>query len=68
MKQLSAYCVDTVINRKIHDNNAAMDEIKVVCLAYTHKVTSLYSGQDISSVMYFATKKKEEDSEVNTYC
>jgi hypothetical protein len=57
VKQLSVYCVDTLINLKIHNNNTAMVEIKVVCLAYTHKVTSLYSGQDISSVMYFATKK-----------
>jgi hypothetical protein len=48
------------VNLKIHDNNAAMDEIKLVCLAYTHKVTSLYSGQDISSVMYFATKKRKK--------
>jgi len=60
VKQLSVYCVDTLINLKIHDNNAAMDEIKLVCLAYTHKVTSLYSGQDISSVMYFATKKRKK--------
>jgi len=57
VKQLSVYCVDTLIKLKIHDNNAAIDEIKLVCLAYTHKVTSLYSGQDISSVMYFPTKK-----------
>lgn len=60
MKQLSAYCVDTLISLKIHDNNAAMDEIKVACLAYTHKVSSLYSGQDISPVMYFATKKRKK--------
>jgi hypothetical protein len=57
VKQFSVYCVDTLINLKIHDNNAAMDDIKLVCLAYTHKVTSLYSGQDFSSVMYFAAKK-----------
>jgi hypothetical protein len=49
------FSVDTLINLKIHDKNAAMDDIKVVCLAYTQKVTSLYSGQDLSSVMYFAT-------------
>jgi len=61
VKQLSAYCVDTLISLKIHDNNnAAMDEIKVVCLAYTHKVSSLYSGQDISHVMYCATKKRKK--------
>jgi hypothetical protein len=55
-----AYWVDTLINLKIHDNNAAMDEVKVVCLAYTHKVTSLFPGQDISPVMYFASKKRKK--------
>lgn len=60
MKQLSAYCLDTLISLKIHDNNAAMDEIKVVCLTYIHKVTSVYSGQDISPVIYFATKKRKK--------
>ena len=60
MKQLSAYCLDTLISLKVHDNNAAMDEIKVMCLTYTHKVTSIHAGQNISPVMYFVTKKRKK--------
>ena len=50
--------MDTLISLKIHDNNAAKGEMKEVCLDYTHKVTSLYCGQDISPLCTLLIRKE----------